>query len=258
MILSRIVALVTGGASGLGKATVEKLAKENCKVVLADLPTSLGQEVADSIGENVTFTPMDVRSEQEVQNTVNLIRDKFKQLDVVVNCASLSCAHEIYNFNKDRPHQVNTFVDIIESKVVGSFNTIRLGCALIADKEVKNENEERGVIINVAGLSAYDAQIGQTALAAADGGIAAMTTPLCRELGRRGIRVNTIAPGLFRTPLTELIPPKVKQNLSRMTPFPRRLGEPEEFAELVWHIVKNPMINGEVIRLDGGLRLYLV
>lgn len=258
MILSRIVALVTGGASGLGKATVEKLAKENCKVILADLPTSLGQQVADSIGENVTFTPVDVRSEQEVQNTFNLIRDRFKQLDVIVNCASLACSHEIYNFNKNRAHTMNPFIDVIESKVVGTFNTVRLGCELLADKDVKSEYEERGVIINVAGLAAHDGQIGQTALAAADGAVAAMTTPLCRELGKRGIRVNTIAPGLFKTPLTSLIPDKAKVNLTRMTPFPRRLGEPDEFAELVWHIIQNPMINGEVIRIDGGLRLYLI
>lgn len=257
MMLNRLVALVTGGASGLGKATVFKLAKENCKVVLADLSSSIGQKVAEEAGENVFFAPTDVRSEQEVQNTLDLIKEKYKQLDVIVNCASLHCAHETCNFNKDRPHGLNNFVDVIESKVIGSFNTVRLGVLLMADKQVTSPNDQRGVIINVSGLPAFDGQVGQVALAAADGAISSMTIPLCRDLAKRSIRCVTIAPGIFKTPLTEILPSKVADVIGKLTPYPKRFGEPDEFASLVWHIIENPMINGEVIKLDGGLKYYL-
>lgn len=256
MMLNRLVALVTGGASGLGKSTVLKLAKENCKVVLADLPSSNGEKIANEIGENVFFAPTDVRSEQEVQNTLDLIKEKYKQLDVIVNCASLHCAHETCNFNKNRPHELNNFVDVIESKVIGSFNTIRLGVSLMADKQVNSPDEQRGVIINVSGLPAYDGQIGQVAIAAADGAISSMTIPLCRDLGKRSIRCVAIAPGLFKTPLTEILPSKLSDVIGKLTPYPKRFGDPDEFASLVWHVIQNPMINGEVIRLDGGLRVF--
>ncbi|XP_026807476.1 3-hydroxyacyl-CoA dehydrogenase type-2-like isoform X3 [Rhopalosiphum maidis] len=217
-----LVSLVTGAASGLGKATVERLVKDGYKVIMCDLQSSKGKSVAETIGPNTNFVPTDVRSEIDVQNAIDTCKQLHGKLDLIVNCA-------------------------------GSFNVIRLGAALMGNNET-DENGQRGVVINTSGYSAYDGQMGQVAFAASKGAIAAMTLPLARDLASHGIRHCSIAPGLFDTPLLNHLPDKVKNYFADMTPCPKRLGQPEEFANLVLSIVNNPFLNGEVIRIDGGIR----
>lgn len=248
-----LISLVTGAASGLGKATVERLVKDGHKVIMCDLPTSQGLNVSESIGSNTKFIPTDVRSETDVQNAVDKCKELHGKLDLIVNCAGISVARKVYNFNKSSAHSLEEFTNVLMVNTVGSFNVIRLGVALMGANEV-DENGQRGVIINTSGYSAYDGQMGQTAFAASKGAIMSMTLPLARDIAVKGIRHCSIAPGLFNTPLNAHLPDKVKNYFADMTLTPKRFGLPEEFANLVINIVNNPFLNGEVIRLDGGIR----
>lgn len=254
-MLKGTVSLVTGGASGLGKATVERLASQGAKVVLCDLPKSKGLEVAKAIGEDkVAFAPVNVVEEEDIKNALNVAKEKFGKLNHVINCAGIGVAFKTYNFNKNLPHALEDFSKVLQVNTVGTFNVIRLAVGLIGENE-RNANGERGVVINTASIAAYEGQMGQVAYAASKGAIVSMTLPIARDLASDGIRVVTIAPGLFKTPLLSALPDKVIAFLEKSVPFPSRLGDPDEFAHLVQAIIENPLLNGEVIRLDGALRM---
>lgn len=254
MIRKGLVALVTGGASGLGKATVQRLAKEGNKVILCDLPSSAGAEVAAALGNDVKFVPADVYSEQDVTNLVNVTKETFGKLNVVVNCAGNAVAYKTYNFLKKKPHVLDDFERIMKVNAIGTFNVTRLAVGLIGENELDTDSQ-RGVIINVASFAAFEGHSGQVAYAASKGAVAAMTLPLARDFSSEGIRVVCIAPGLFDTPLLSIIPEKVRVFFSKLALSPQRLGKPEEFASLVQSVIENPFLNGTVIRLDGGLRM---
>lgn len=248
-----LVSLVTGAASGLGKATVEQLVKNGHKVIMCDLPTSQGMSVAKTIGPNTNFVPTDVQSETDVQNAIDTCNKLHGKLDVIVNCAGISIARKVFNFNKGSAHSLEEFTNVLMVNTVGTFNVIRLGASLIGANET-DENGQRGVIINTSGYAAYDGQMGQVAFSASKGAIAAMTLPLARDMATRGIRSCCIAPGLFDTPSLKFLPDKVRNYFADMTLSPKRFGHPEEFANLVITIINNPFLNGEIIRLDGGIR----
>ncbi|XP_075984623.1 3-hydroxyacyl-CoA dehydrogenase type-2-like [Anticarsia gemmatalis] len=250
-----MVSLVTGGASGLGRATVERLVKNGGKVVILDIQGTKVKKVASELGSNVIASPGCVTSEADVKKALDIVRDKFGRLDTLVNCAGQSKAYQVYNFNKDIACQLDNFSEIVMINTVGTFNTIRLSAGLIG-KNKPDENGQRGVIVNTASTAAYEGDIGQAAYAASTAGIVGMTLPIARDLASQGIRVITIAPGIFNTPLVQYLPEKMLEFIQRMTPFPSRLGKPEEFAMLVTSIVENPMLNGEVIRLDGAQRWF--
>jgi 3-hydroxyacyl-CoA dehydrogenase / 3-hydroxy-2-methylbutyryl-CoA dehydrogenase len=223
---------------------------------LGDLKTSVGEDVAKILGDNVLFVPLDVTSEDDVAKALDEAKNKFGRLDVAVNCAGISVAFKTYNFNKQLPHRLEDFANVLKVNTIGNFNVIRLSAGLIGQNEPK-EDGQRGVIINTSSISGFEGQLGQAAYSAASAAINGMTLPIARDLSTQGIRVCTIAPGHFDTPLIQALPEKVRAFLAKTIPFPSRLGDPEEFAQLVETIVDNPLLNGEVIRLDGGLRLYL-
>lgn len=250
MDIKNAVALVTGGASGLGLATVEALVAEGAKAVIIDLPGSPGDDVAARLGESVRFSPGDVRDEDSVNSALDVAAE-LGDLRVVVNCAGTGDA--IKTVGKQGPYPLDKFQRIIEINLIGSFNVLRLAAARIA--ELDPIGEERGVIINTASVAAFDGQIGQAAYSASKGGIVGMTLPIARDLASLGIRVMTIAPGLFNTPLLASLPEDAKASLGQQVPHPSRLGDPSEYAALAAHIVSNPMLNGEVIRLDGAIRM---
>lgn len=249
-----LVGLVTGAASGLGKATATRLVNQGAKVVICDLPTSDGAAVASSLGSDAVFCPVDVTSEADVKSALEVTKRKFGKLDAVVNCAGIGIAVQTYNFNKLRAHELADFQRVLLVNTAGTFNVIRLSCALMHANE-PNIDGGKGVIINTASVAAYDGQRGQAAYSASKGAIVGMTLPIARDLSQAGIRVNTIAPGLFETPLLASLPDKVRKFLSDNVPFPKRLGHPDEYAHLVQTIIENPMMNGEVVRLDGALRM---
>jgi len=250
----RLVALVTGGASGLGRATVERLAKSGAGVVAFDLPKSGGEELAKQLGDNVIFHAGDVTSTECVTGAIDAGKAKFGSFNVAVNCAGIGIAKRTYNAHKDVVHSLADFQRVINVNTGGTFNVTRLITREMAKSEVDGRGE-RGVIINTASVAAYDGQIGQAAYSASKGAIVAMTLPVARELAVFGIRYMTIAPGLFETPLLAGLPEKVKTHLAKQVPFPSRLGNPDEFAQLVESIIHNQMLNGEVIRLDGAIRM---
>lgn len=250
---SKLVLLVTGGASGLGRATVMRFAAAGSKVLMADLPSSNGAKEASEIGENVIFHPTDVTSESDIVAAIELAHSKFGPLNVLVNCAGIGIAKK--TLDKKGAHPLDSFARVLQVNTVGTFNAIRLAAAHMVAAGVPNEGGERGVIVNTASVAAYDGQRGQAAYSASKGAIVGMTLPIARDLARDGIRVNTIAPGLFRTPLLAGLPDAVQNELARTVPFPSRLGHPDEFAQLVESIVTNPMINGECIRIDGAIRM---
>ncbi|XP_037068175.1 3-hydroxyacyl-CoA dehydrogenase type-2-like [Pollicipes pollicipes] len=250
-----LVGLVTGGASGLGRATAERLVREGSRVVICDLPASAGQDVASALGDSALFVPTDVVSEKDVQNAVGAAKEKFGKLDITVNCAGIGVAFKTYNFKKDKPHQLEDFTKVLMVNTVGTFNVIRLAAGLMGQNEPDAADGQRGVIVNTASVAAYDGQVGQAAYSASKGAIAGMTLPIARDLAPQGIRVVTIAPGLFLTPLLEGLPPKVQTALAQTVPFPKRLGRPDEYAQMVCSIVENRMLNAEVVRLDGGIRM---
>lgn len=253
-MLKGIVSLVTGGASGLGRATVERIVREGGRALICDLPTSEGAKVAEEIGNNVIFVPTDVSSGPDVENALSQCKDKFGRLDVTVNCAGIGIAAKTFNHNKKVSHSLEDFMKVQKINLGGTFNVIRLSAAVIAENE-PDADGQRGVIINTASVAAFDGQIGQAAYAASKGGIVGMTLPIARDLAPMGIRVCTIAPGLFKTPLLMSLPEKVQNFLAKTMPFPQRLGNPDEYAMMVQAIITNPMMNGETVRVDGAIRM---
>ena len=248
------VAIVTGGASGLGKATVEAIVKKGGKAVILDIKEEEGKKVAEALGEgNAVFVKTDVTNEDEVKNAIKVAKEKFGGLHIAVNCAGTGIAMK--TISKAGPHDLQSFLFIININLVGTFNVSRLAAYEMSQNDPVTEDGERGVIINTASVAAFDGQIGQVAYSASKGGIVGMTLPMARDLARYGIRVVTIAPGTFDTPLLGLLPDEVKKALAAQIPFPQRLGKPEEYAALALHIIENSMLNGETIRLDGALRM---
>ncbi|XP_063548304.1 3-hydroxyacyl-CoA dehydrogenase type-2-like [Cydia strobilella] len=254
-MLKGMVSLVTGGASGLGKATVERFINHGGRVVILDLQATRAEQVAKQFGSEVIASPGCITSEDDVKKALQLAKDKFGRLDTLVNCAGHVATHQIYNFNKDRPCDLEGFQKCVNINTIGTFNVTRLAVGLMGQNK-PNEQGQRGVVVNTASTIAYEGDIGQAAIAASTAGIVGMTLPIARDLAPRGIRVVTIAAGIFDTPLVSYLPEKMVEFLKRMTPFPSRLGKPEEFAHLVSSIVENPMLNGEVIRLDGAQRWF--
>ena len=250
MDVNGAVALVTGGASGLGLATAEKLLQTGASVVILDLPHSDGAAVAEKLGERVRFAPGDVRSEDDVAAALEAAA-RLGTLRAAVNCAGTGNA--IKTVGKSGPFPLPDFSRIVEINLIGTFNVIRLAAWRMAAAEPAEG--ERGVIINTASVAAFDGQIGQAAYSASKGGIVGMTLPIARDLASLQIRVVTIAPGLFDTPLLASLPDDVREALGKQVPHPSRLGNPAEYAGLAAHVIANPMLNGEVIRLDGAIRM---
>jgi NAD(P)-dependent dehydrogenase (short-subunit alcohol dehydrogenase family) len=250
MDINGAVALVTGGASGLGLASTEKLLADGASVVILDLPGSPGEAIADKLGDRVRFSPGDVTDESSVEAALELAAG-LGPLRVAVNCAGTG--NGIKTLSKKGPFPLADFSRIISINLIGTFNVIRLAAEQIAANEPVDG--ERGVIVNTASVAAFDGQIGQAAYSASKGGIVGMTLPIARDLAGYQIRVMTIAPGLFDTPLLAGLPEDAKASLGQQVPHPARLGDPAEYAALVAHIVANPMLNGEVIRLDGAIRM---
>ena len=244
------VALVTGGASGLGRATVENFAAAGAKVVIVDLPGSPGEEVAAELGDAARFSPADVRDADAVTAALDVAAE-LGDLRVAVNCAGVGDA--VKTVGKQGAHPLEKFQRVVEINLIGTFNVIRLAAERMSGLDLVGE--ERGVIVNTASIAAFDGQIGQAAYSASKGGIVGMTLPIARDLASVGIRVVTIAPGLFHTPLFATLPPEAIDSLGQQVPHPSRLGDPTEFALLAAHIVQNPMLNGETIRLDGAIRM---
>ncbi len=249
---STAVALVTGGASGLGAATVRALAEVTAGVVLVDLPTSDGAARATELGERVVFAPADVTDERAVAAAVDRAVS-LGPLRIVVNCAGIGPPRRVLDRER-RPHPLDAFEQVIRVNLVGTFNVIRLAAAAMVDQDLVDD-EERGLVVNTASVAAFDGQVGQAAYSASKGGIVGMTLPLARDLASARIRVVTIAPGLFATPLFHGLPEDAVASLADQVPHPSRLGDPAEYAALVRHIVENPMLNGETIRLDGAIRM---
>ena len=246
------VALVTGGASGLGLATVRNLVDAGARVVIVDLPQSDGARVAKEIGDAARFAAADVTSPDEVQSAVEVAASELGGLHIAINCAGVGFPGRVLT-RDGAPIDLERFEFVVRVNLIGTFNVIRLAAAVMASQEP--DGEERGVIVNTASIAAFDGQIGQAAYAASKGGIAGMTLPVARDLASKLIRCVSIAPGTFDTPMLAGLPEEARQKLAEGIPHPHRLGNPEEFAALVRHIVENPMLNGEVIRLDGALRM---
>jgi NAD(P)-dependent dehydrogenase (short-subunit alcohol dehydrogenase family) len=246
------VFLVSGGASGLGAATAQMLVAAGAKVVLVDINAAAVAAQAGQLGPQARWAVADVSNEDAAQAAVQVALDAFGCLHGLVNCAGVVGAEKI--LGKNGPHALDSFARVININLIGSFNLLRLAAAAIAEGEA-GEGGERGVIINTASVAAYDGQIGQAAYAASKGAIVSLTLPAARELARFGIRVMTIAPGIFETPMMAGMSEPVRESLAAGVPFPPRLGKPDEYAALVRHIIENRMLNGEVIRLDGALRM---
>ena len=244
--------LVTGGASGLGGATVEMIVDAGGRAVIVDVNEQAGSAKAAALGDRVRFVRADVTSEAEVQRAVDTAVRELGGLHGVVNAAGIGVAERV--LPKDGVQPLANFTRVIQINLIGTFNVIRLAAAVMATND-PNPAGERGVIVNTASVSAYDGQIGQAAYSASKGGIVGMTLPIAREFARIGIRVMSIAPGTFDTPLLAGLPQAARESLAQQVPFPPRLGRPEEYAALVRHIFENEMLNGEVIRLDGAIRM---
>lgn len=242
--------MITGGASGLGLATARRLHSGGASVVIVDLPTSGGADIAAELGDRVVFAPADVTSETDVQKAVDSAI-ALGELAVVVNCAGVGSGTRIVG--KKGVYPLESFRKVVEINLIGTFNVIRLTAAAMLEQPA--EGEERGVIVNTASVAAFDGQIGQAAYSASKAGIAGMTLPIARDLAQHRIRVVTIAPGLFRTPLFETLSEEAIASLGAQVPHPQRLGYPDEYADLAAHIVANPMLNGDTIRLDGAIRM---
>jgi NAD(P)-dependent dehydrogenase (short-subunit alcohol dehydrogenase family) len=250
MLIKNSVFLVTGGASGLGEATARMAAENGGKVVIADLQTDRGEKLAKEIGGR--FVKCDVSAEADGRAAVAMALKEFGGLHVLVNCAGIAIAER--TIGKEAPHDLGRFSKVIGVNLIGTFNMIRLAAEAMA-KAGPNAAGERGVIINTASVAAYDGQIGQAAYSASKGGVVGMTLPIARDLSRNGIRVCTIAPGLFETPMMQGLPKEAQESLGKQVPFPSRLGRPAEYAQLARAIVENEMLNGETIRLDGAIRM---
>ncbi|XGW29740.1 hypothetical protein V3C99_009075 [Haemonchus contortus] len=249
-----LVAVITGGASGLGRGTAETLVKAGANVAILDLPSSKGADVAKELGQNALFTPTDITADCEVQAAFDQVKNKFGRCDAIVNCAGVAMAFKLYSVTKKKMADPEKIRKTIEVNVMGTFNVIRHGVALIGENE-KDEHGQRGVVVSTASVAAFDGQTGQSAYSASKGAIVGMTLPLARDFADDGIRFMAIAPGLFDTPLLSSLPEKVRTFLAQLVPNPSRMGSPDEFGALVQHIIQNRYLNGEVIRLDGSLRM---
>jgi len=243
---------VVGGASGLGEATARRLQAEGAKVMIADLNAEKGDALAEELGAGVGFIAADVTKPDEVEAAVEAAAELGGGLRISVHCAGVGWAER--TVSKRGPHQLKPFEIVVGVNLIGTFNALRLAATSMATNEPDGEGE-RGVCINTASIAAYDGQIGQLAYSASKGGVVGMTLPAARDLSSLGIRVNTIAPGLFDTPLLAALPQEARDELGRGVPFPQRLGRPDEYAALATEVIRNTMLNGEVIRLDGGLRM---
>jgi NAD(P)-dependent dehydrogenase (short-subunit alcohol dehydrogenase family) len=244
--------LVSGGASGLGAACARLLSQCGAKVVIADMNSETGNALAKELGDSALFVQTNVVDEESVQGAVKAAVNSFGGLHVTINCAGIGVAERVVG--KNGPASLASFTKVIQVNLIGTFNVIRLAAAVMAENS-PNEGGERGVIINTASVAAFDGQIGQAAYSASKGGVVGMTLPIARELARYGIRVMTIAPGIFDTPMLAGLPEPARLSLGQQVPFPPRLGRPDEYAALARHIIENEMLNGEVIRLDGALRM---
>ena len=253
MQIQGIGAVVTGGGSGLGEATVRALAARGARVAILDLGRSKGAEVAKSIGDAAIFCEADVANEEQVGAALDRAVETFGALHVAVNCAGIGTAGRTVD-KTGKPFDLKLFELTLRVNLLGTFNVIRLAAARMTKNQPNDENE-RGVIVNTASVAAFEGQIGQCAYSASKGGVVGMTLPIARDLAAVGIRVNTIAPGLFATPMLMMMPQEARDYLGSQVPFPRRLGKPPEYAALACHIVENPMLNGEAIRLDGAIRM---
>jgi NAD(P)-dependent dehydrogenase (short-subunit alcohol dehydrogenase family) len=252
VLLKDRTVLVTGGASGLGGATVEMIVAAGGHAVIVDINDEAGRAKATQHGSSARFVRTDVTREDEVQAAIRLAQQEFGQIDGLVNAAGIPAAERVLGREGVQP--LDRFTRVIQVNLIGTFNVIRLAAAAMAEN-APGEDGERGVIVNTASVAAFDGQIGQAAYAASKGGIVALTLPIAREFARIGVRVMTIAPGTFDTPLLAALPEAARASLAQQVPFPPRLGRPEEYAALVRHIFENEMLNGEVIRLDGAIRM---
>jgi NAD(P)-dependent dehydrogenase (short-subunit alcohol dehydrogenase family) len=244
--------LISGGGSGLGAATARLLADNGANVVIADINADAGSALVVGLGRRAHFVQTDVTDESSVQKTVDAALEQFGSLTGVINCAGIAIGERV--IGKNGPHDLGRFMKVIQVNLIGSFNMIRLAAAAMAQNE-PTAGGERGVIVNTASVAAFEGQIGQAAYSASKGGVVSMTLPIARELAPYGIRVMTIAPGIFDTPLLAGLPEAARTSLGQQVPFPPRLGQPAEYAGLVKHIIENEMLNGEVIRLDGAIRM---
>lgn len=252
MKLKDKVAVVTGGASGLGQATVERFVAEGAKVVIFDLNEEAAQALCRELGDNTAYAIVNVTDEESVEAGIQKTLAAFGAIHILVNCAGVGTPAK--TLGKEGPIPLQQFTKIIDINLNGTFNVLRLAAAEMAKNEPVNESGERGVIINTASVAAFDGQIGQAAYSASKAGVCGMTLPIARELAAYGIRINTIAPGLFLTPLAKSLSQKVLDALAANVQFPKRFGEPSEYADFVTHMVENSYLNGEVIRLDGAIR----
>jgi NAD(P)-dependent dehydrogenase (short-subunit alcohol dehydrogenase family) len=252
MNISEKVFLVTGAGSGLGAATARMFVDNGAKVVLADVNRLAGESFAKELGEAAFFVETDVTNENSAVNAIQQAISRFGALHGLVNCAGVAPAEKVVG--KEGPHRLDSFSRVININLVGTFNMIRLAAAAMQGNE-PDAGGERGVIVNTASVAAFEGQLGQAAYAASKGGIVALTLPVARELARSGIRCVTIAPGIMETPMLLGMPPEVQDSLGKMVPFPSRMGKPAEYAALVRHVAENAYLNGEVIRLDGAIRM---
>lgn len=252
MRLNDSVFMVTGGSSGLGAATARGFHAAGARILICDLDDLKGRALASELGDRARYLHTDVTVEHDAMRAVQAAQEKFGGLQGLVNCAGIGPAERV--LGKSGPHSLQAFSRCIGVNLIGTFNMIRLAAAAIA-AAAPQPSGERGVIINTASIAAYEGQIGQAAYSASKAGIVGMTLPIARELARSAIRVVTIAPGLFATPMMQALPSEAQEALGKATPFPPRLGQPQEYAALARHIVENEMLNGETIRLDGAVRL---
>jgi NAD(P)-dependent dehydrogenase (short-subunit alcohol dehydrogenase family) len=244
--------LVAGGASGLGAATAKALVAADANVVLADINEDQGDAIEAELGQTARFARTDVTQETDVAAAVARARSEFGALHGAVNCAGVGIAHLV--LRRGESHPLDLFAKVVQVNLIGTFNVTRLAAAAMAETPAADA-ETRGIIVNTASIAAYDGQIGQAAYSASKGGVAALTLPLARELARHRIRVVTIAPGIFDTPMLMGLSEDARHSLEQQVPFPSRLGRPDEYAALALHIIENEMLNGEVIRLDGAIRM---
>lgn len=250
-ISNSTVAIVTGGASGLGAATAQALTDKGAKVVLFDMNEEMGTAHASAIGG--AFEKVDVSNASDVKAAMTRVKENFGAIHIIVNCAGVGWAAK--TVSRGEPHDPDMFAKLIGINLVGSFYCASHAAAIMLENDPLNEDGERGVIINTASVAAYEGQVGQVAYSASKGGVVGMTLPMARDLAPNGVRVCTIAPGLFLTPLLESLPQEVQDSLGQQVPFPSRLGKPAEYGKLACHIVENSMLNGEVIRVDGAIRM---
>lgn len=247
-----VVALVTGGASGLGEASITELIKKGARVAIVDIDSDKGEKLAANIGAGAIFVKTDVTSEADVRQAIQKAVDTFGKINVVINCAGIVNPGKL--IGRKGPLPLESFNKVLQLNLVGTLNVIRLAVEQMMNN-TPDEEGERGVIINCASIAAFEGQIGQAAYSASKAGIVGMTLPIAREVADYGIRVMAIAPGIFETPMMAGLPPAVKEDMAKTVPFPRRLGKPIEFAKLALHIIDNIMLNGCCIRLDGALRM---